>query len=365
MREASEALQQILGDGSFARRLIVDAFNGPDRTLPDLAVDSWNLEWDREGRLKSVGNITIVDSTDDGVSLSPAQIYDALAPYGQEVNVTLEVSAGEVAEIVQIGHYRIAVVPKAEDERADFQGTQIVTSSTVNLTLEDRLSRIARRGFRSEEPIGTTSGWGELARISGMQLVRSVADVTLPESMLHAAVKGGRLDSVKTIAGLLGGTEYTTPAGALSVIPNTPGSVVGTLRLGEFGTIVGDDGGMDSTDVYNVVVGDFEAEDRTPIHMVWEAAGDLSPLVIPENTYYHRNSAIQTEVDAIAEVAAIGARVSRPARRITVQCILNPLIETGDVLLVERRDGTTLTAQVVTYGYGDSDLMTVQMDVVE
>jgi hypothetical protein len=364
MRPGSDELKSVLADGSFTKRLIVDAFNGAERTLYDIGNDAWELKWDREGNLKSTGSIRLVHSTPDGTSISPSAITDPLAPYGQEVNVLLEVSAGDFTETVQVGHYRIASVPLAQDEYADFSDRQIVTSSMVDLTLEDRLSLLARRGFRSEENPASTSAWAELARISGMQVLQSVADVTLPTDLVYTAVKGGRLAAVKTIAGLLGGTEYTTPDGALSVVSSTPGSSVGALVIGEEGTIVGDDGGMDSTEVYNVVVGQFEDDERIPIVKVWIADGELSPEVIPENTYYHQNSAIKTDVDAIAEVASVGAIVSRPAKRVLVQCILNPLIEAGDVLEVGRRDGTTFLGQVVRYRYGSANLMTVEMDVV-
>jgi hypothetical protein len=364
MRPGSDELKSVLADGSFTKRLLVDAFNGADRTLYDIGNDNWELKWDREGNLKSAGFIRLVHSTPDGTSISPTAISDPLAPYGQEVNVLLEVLAGSFAETVQIGHYRIAAVPLAQDEHGVFLGQQIVTSSLVDLTIEDRLSRLARRGFRSEENPASTSAWAELARISGMQVLASVADVTLPTDLVYPAVKGGRLAAVKTIAGLLGGDEYTTPDGALSVVPATPGSPVGALVLGEEGTIVGDDGGMDSTEVYNVVVGQFEDDERIPIVKIWTADDELSPEVIPENTYYHRNSAIKTDVAAQAEVEAVGAIVSRPAKRILVQCILNPLIEIGDVLEVGRRDGSTLLGQVVRYRYGSANLMTVEMDVV-
>lgn len=371
MRPGSDTLKEVLLSGSFSTRLIVDAFNDDGRTVQDLAVDTFELRWDREADLKSAGTLHVVQTTDDGSSLSPKDVTDPLAPFGPEVNILMEISADDAvfSETVQIGHYRIAVVPSASDEYADVTDGQIVTSSSVDLTLEDRLSGPQRRGFRSEENPATTSGWDELARISGMQVERTdgLADVVIPDDYVYQAVRGGRLKAIRALADMLGGTEYTTPDGALSVMPYEAGDPIGTLALGENGTILGDDGGMDSTDVYNVVVGDFQTVDQIPIHKVAVAAGLLEPTgPYDENTYYHSNPAITTEAAAEIEVAAVLAQVSSPKTyRITVQCIINPLVEDGDVYYVQRRDGSTITGQVVSHKFGGSMLMTVEMDVLD
>jgi hypothetical protein len=367
MRTHSDELEAVLLTGSFSTRLIVDAFAGPDRTITDLGAAGWDLRWDREGDLKSAGTLAVVHMTDEGTTVVPSEVTDPLAPFGQEVNILMEISAGDFSETVQIGYYRLGAGDGASDEYADVGDRRVVTSSSLRLQLEDRLSAVKRRGFRSEENPASTSGWDELARITGLQVVRSLADITLSEEFVYAAVKGGRLAAVRTIAFLIGGTEYTTPDGALSVLPATPGDVVGRLVLGEDGTIDGEDLGMDSSEVFNVVVGDFETVDRIPIHVVSEATGDLAPGgLYSENTYYHSNSAITTEAAAEIEVAAVLAQMSETkARRITVQCVLNPLVELGDVLEVERRDGSLLTAQVVKYRYGTSSLMTLEMDVID
>ncbi len=365
MRDATDDLKDVLAEGSFNAELIVDALDSVgERTLEGLGATEWELRWDRDSTLKSGGSIQIVDSDDDGLSLSPTSTTDPLAPYGQELNLLLNVSAGAFKETVQLGAFRIGVVPSARDEVADFQGRMLVTSSSVSCTLEDRLGGVSRWGFRSEENPASTSAWDEMARISGMQVIRALSDVVLPTTLTYSATRGGRLKAIREIAALLGGTEYTTPEGALSVLSRTPGASVGELHLGESGTIIGDDGGMDSTDVFNVVVGDFETTERVPIHVEIEATGALSPLLIGENTYYHSNPAITDLAAAQAEVAAVLAVKSRPSNRITVRSVVNPLVEDGDVLTVDRRDGSTIVAQLVSHRFGNSMLMTCELDVI-
>lgn len=363
MRPGTDALKQVL-EGSFTRRLFADAFSGAERTLKDLAVTRWDLQWSREARLKSGGGIDIVYPSQAGESISPKKIGDPLAPYGQEVALALEVSAGEFTERVELGSFRIGAAPRGRDQFADFRGRQIVTASEVSLDLEDRLAFVDDRGFRSEEHPASTSAWQELARITDMPILQSLPDVVLPTTLVYQARRGGRLNAVKTIADLIGGTEFVTSDGALSVLPYTAGTAVGTLRLGPLGTITGDDDGLDPRDVFNVVVGDYKTAAGVPFQVVQAATGDLSPEVIPERTYFHSNEAITTLGPAEADVAKVLGEVSRPAKRIKVQCLLNPLAEVGDVWHVERRDGTTLTARIASIGFGDSDLMTVEMDTV-
>ncbi len=369
MRPHSDRLVELLRAGSFNAVLVVDAFRGAERRIKDLDAAEWDLRWDRESNLKSAGTMTAVTVTDFGVSMSPTQITDDLAPFGSELNILMEISSGDsFRETIQIGHFRIAETPSARDEFADFGVQQIVTASVVELTLHDRLSTVERRGFRSEENPQTTSAWSELARISGMQVIRhpSLADAVLPTDMVYKAVKGGRLQAVRAIAEILGGTEYTTPDGALSVWPYTAGTVVARLELGEFGTIIGDSEGLDSSDVVNVVVGEFETEDRQPIYAVAVASGELGPEgEYAENTFYHSNPAIRTQEAADIEVALVLEQLSSTTmRRITVTCVINPLVETGDVIEVERNSGSLIVGQIVSIRYGASMAMTVEVDVL-
>lgn len=368
MRPASAALSQIL-TGSFSSRLIVDSFYGSVRSRTDLGVGDWELTWNSEAEIKAAGTLSIVYTDDLAATISPRQFTDTLAPYGQEVNMILEISAGEsFVETVQLGRYRITAVPDARDKYFQVLGQTLTVGSRVELTLEDRMVRIRRWGFRSDQaPASFASCWAELQRITGMQIIRSVADQVVPSNLVYKAVEGGRLVAVQALAQALGGVAYVTPDGALSVLSNSWGSSVATLLLGEDGTIIDVGMAMESEDVANEVVGNFEDPDRNPLYAV--ATITQGPLAVsgPYGTYtrYVTNDTVKTAAAAKAYVDAELSRVSsRLIQRVPVQCVMNPLIEDGDVITVQRMTGGNITGRVVKHKLGTSATMSLEMDVL-
>lgn len=366
MRPHTDNLAAVL-TGSFTTRLIVDSFYGPERTLANLDVDGWELRWDSEARIKSGGQLTVVYSSDVADSLSPAEFTDVLAPFGQELNLLLEVSAGEFRETVQLGHYRITAVPDARDEHMDVLQQTLTVGSRVTVTLEDRMVSVARAGFRSEQsPPSLASCWAEIQRLTGLQVIRSVDDRVIPTSVVYLAEQGGRLKAVQELAGVLGGVAYVTPDGALSVLPDVPGGVVAALTLGDEGTILDVAHSMESEGVYNEVVGNFEDEQRNPIYAV--AAISSGPLAVggPYGAYtrYYSSPFVKTQEAAQSAVDAILSQVSSTQTyRVPVQCLLNPLIEDGDVVTVERPTGGVLTGRVVNHRFGSSKVMSLELEV--
>lgn len=366
MRDHSENLSHVL-TGSFSTRLIVDAFYGPTRRAADLPYGSWELQWDSEARIKSGGSLTIEYTDELAESISPTGFTDMLAPFGQEVNLLMEISAGSFSETVQLGHYRISAVPDARDEHANHLGQVITVGSKVTLTLEDRLIGVDRAGFRAEQsPPSLASCWTEIQRLTGMQVVRSVADKAIPNSVVYLAEQGGRLNAVQALADVLGGVAYVTPDGAISVLPDEWGPVVASLELGDGGTILDVAHSMESEGVYNEVVGNFEDDDRNPIFA--SAAIESGPLAIsgPYGAYtrYYASPFVKTQAAAESAVAAILTQVSSiQSYRVPVQCVVNPLIEDGDVVTVQRPTGGVITGRVVSHKFGASRLMTLVLEV--
>lgn len=366
MRVHGESLAQVL-TGSFSTRLIADVFYGAERRLADLPVGSWELKWDSEARIKSGGSLTVEYTSDLAESLSPSEFTDILAPFGQELNLLMEVSAGEFKETVQLGHYRITAVPDARDEHMKLLGRTLTIGSRVSLTLVDRMVAVERAGFRSEQsPPSLVSCWAEIQRLTGMQVLRSVADKAIPTSVVYLAEQGGRLKAVQELARTLGGVAYVTPDGAVSVLPDEAGPVVGALTLGSSGTILDVAHSMESDGVYNEVVGNFEDDERNPIYAV--KALTSGPLSIdgPYGPYtrYYSSPYVKTQAAADSAVAAILTQVSSTQTyRVPVQCLVNPLIEDGDVVTVERPEGGVLTGRVVSHKFGSSNLMSLDLDV--
>lgn len=369
MRAGSDALKGVLKGGGFGTRLVVDSFYGATRTAAGLEDDGWDLKWDSEAKIKSGGTVTIVDSSDDGSTLVPRSFTDKLAVAGQEVNVALEVfTDGGFSERVQLGHYRVTAVPSSSESVVDVLGAPVVLSSRVSLTLEDRLIGVERKGFRSEQnpPSGATC-WGELQRLSGLQVVRSVADKPVPSGTVYQAQQGGVLKACEEIADALGGVPYITPDGALSVLPDARGTVVAELVLGDEGTILDLTDTMESEGIYNVVVGNFEDADRNPIYAVAQVTTGPFAVSSPygEYTRYYASDFVKTKAAADSAVKAILSQAQKgQSYRVPVQCIVNPLIEDGDMVSVERRIGDPLIGRVVSHSLGSSNLMNLELDVV-
>jgi hypothetical protein len=366
MRVASENLSEVLR-GSFSTRLIVDASYGADRRAMDLPAVAWDLDWDSEAEIPGDGSLTIIYTPEVAESLTPTQFTDILAPFGQELNLRLEVSAGEFWETVQLGHYRIIAVPDARDTHMDHLGETIVVGSSVTVTVRDRLEGVRRSGFHSEQsPPSLDSCWAEIQRLTGMQVLRSVDDKPIPASTVYLAEQGGRLKAVQALAGVLGGVAYVTPDGALSVMPDAPGDVVAELVLGDEGTILDVAHSMESEGVYNEVVGNFESEDREPIFSV--AAVTDGPLAVdgPYGRYtrYYSSPFVKTQAAADSAVAAILSQVSSSQTyRVPVKCVLDPRIEDGDVVSVQRPGGRLLIGRVVSHSFGSSPVMDLELDV--
>jgi hypothetical protein len=368
VKRHSAALPAVL-TGSFDTRLIVDSFYGAERTRMNLPTESWSLKWNSESSgTKAGGTLTIVYTPDIAESMTPTRFSDVLAPFGQELNLRMEIRAGLFSETVQIGHFRIVAVPDAKDAHAEHLGETITVGSKITVTLQDRLVAVERNGFLSEQsPPSLESCWGELQRLTGMQLDRSVDDKPIPGRPVYLAEQGGRLKAAQAIAAVLGGPAYVTPDGALSVLAGMSEEVVAELVLGDRGTILEVAHSMESEGVYNHVVGHFEAEDRTPIFAV--ASITEGPLSVNGQygvyTRYFSSEFVKTQEQADAAVASILSQVSTGQKyRVPVKCVINPLVDDGDMVSVQRPGGRLLVGRVVSHTLSSSKVMDLVLEVV-
>jgi hypothetical protein len=367
VRPGSANLKEVL-KGSFTSRLIVDAFYGSTRTMMDVPVVDWDLSWDSTADIKAVGSLTVVYSDAVAASMTPRRFVDALAPFGQELNLLLEVSAGRFSETIQLGRYRVTAVPDARDDYFELLGRTLVAGSTVTLDLDDRMVALQRWGFPSEQnPVLTASCFGELGRITGMQVKRSVADKAVPGAVVYAADQGGRLKAVQELAGVLGGVAYVTPDGALSVLPDVRGPVVADLVLGDGGTILDVKYALESDAVYNEVIGNFEDDDRNPINAAARITDGPLSVNGPYGVYtrYYSSQLVKTQAQADAAVRTVLEQVSNARTyRVPVECVPNPLIEDGDTVTVELPVGAPLVGRVVSHKLSMSGPMQLELEVL-
>lgn len=367
MRPTSDELASVL-TSSHRRELVADVFLGPTRVLENVPLDSWTLKGDIDAEVKTGGTVTVEYSGDFADSVTPHELTDALAPYGQELVVSMLISAGPFSERVPMGTYRLTDVPSATDAQLRFRDRLITTGSRVQLTLLDRFETVRRARFRSlEQPASLTSAWDEFTRITGLQTTRTVADVAIPASVVYTRE---RLAAAQQIAGVLGGRGYMLSDGTAGIIPDTPGSPVAELAIGEEGVILDVDYAMHSENVYNVVVFDGEDTVGTPIHE--EIAVTSGPLSVdgPYGEYVvdyptdqkqfikSRNAARTAITNHLAKVSATDYY------ELPVQCITDPRLEIGDVVTVQRMD-RLITGRIQTYTMGRTGPMSLTLGVLD
>lgn len=353
--------------GSFNRRLVVDVFHGTDRVLEDLPVTGWTFEGDLGGEIKHSGRGTIVYASESGESLVPEGTTGVLSPFRARLLMMLEVYTDQgFTERINLGWMQVTKVPSAFDTFAEVNGVRRVVSSVVEIVFESLDVLVARRGFRfPEQPKSLASCYNEIRLITGFPVSESVADKPIPALPTYEATQGGRLKAVQALAGALGGRAVVDPAGAFTVVPDKVGPVVGKLAIGPQGTVVDVGYEVDTDNVYNCVVGQFEDANRNPIYAVAEVTdGDLAvDGLFDEYTRYYSSDFVKTQTQANAAVKSVLAQsIGSQQYEVPVQCVINPLPELGDTVEVTGHV-RPLKGRVVKYTLSDSALMNLVLEV--
>ena len=365
MRTVSERLPAVL-TSSVTYRFVADVFYGATRVISDLPIIDPTFKSDLEAGTKGTGAATVAYTPEFAESLTPYDFADALAPFGAEVGVRCEVSAGKFAEMVQIGRYRIADIPTGRDEFTRFRGQVTASGSVVGMVFTDRSKKVERAGFTSpQNPRSYVSAWDEIGRISQATLLRSVPDKAIPGGIVYEASKGGRWKAVEDLASVLGGVPIFDPFGNLTVVPDAWGSAVARLRLGDEGTILDVEHSLTSENVYNEVVGNFEDANQNPI-FAYAAITD-GPLAVRgefgANTYYAASPLVKTQAAANSFVATrLASLSSQYTYRVPVNCLYDPRLEVGDVVEVERPD-RMITGRIISLGFGSDGRMKLELEV--
>jgi hypothetical protein len=365
MRRHSDALLDVL-TGSFDRTVTVNVLHGPDRVKEGLRFESWSLRGDLDSEIACTGSGVIVYDSVNGESLVPEGTKGVLSPFRATLELVMTISAGKFSESVSLGLFDLDRITSAYDTVADVTGREVVTASRVAVEFSSLDSRVRRRGFRSpEHPASLDSCFDELRRITGFPVRESVADAPIPASTVWEAKQGGRLDAVQRLGNVLGGIPVVDSAGAFTIIPDELGDVVGTLRLGDRGTVTDVGYEVDTEEVYNVVVGHFEDDNRNEIWSVAQVTlGDLAvDGLFGENTRYYSSDFVKTQEQADTAVASILALSTGSQQYdVPIQCHINPLVELGDVLEL---DGWTrpLVGRLVAFSMSNTELMNVDLRV--
>lgn len=364
MRQHSVTLPQVLLDGSFNRRLIVDVFHGTDRVLQGLPVGKFSFTWDY-GEVGFGGSLEVTVPSPDGRSMIPRGPQGVLSPHaGARVLLLMEVTAGPVAETVQLGWARIVAYSNARDTVAQIGGVDTVVVSQMSLELAGLEIGVIREGLLgpSQPPVGATC-YSELRRLTGFVVEESLPDKPAP-ALTYEAKQGGRWEACLKLGDALGGALYVTPQGWLTVLDPDP-ELSGTLTVGQSGTITDYTSSASTDGVYNQVVGSFEDATGNPLVAVASltdsgmgVSGGYGPY-----TRYYSSDFVKTQEQANNAVESILSQYTwGEFYDVPVTCVVNPLVEVGDrwkVVTVERE----LEGRVKQVQIDDGPLMKLVLEV--
>jgi len=369
MRQASEALRDALL-GSFTLEYQADLFYDGERLFEGLPIVEPSLRGDGSGEVEESGKVTVLWTDDHGKSLKPGDPQDWLAPYGARIVLFAVVSVGQVfRERVQLGDYTITAVPSADDSVFMFGETRIVTGSKVELEIKDRMVEVQRDRFtRITSPTDLGSVWGEVQRITGLQVTRSVPDKPLTRSVTY---EESRVSAVIDLFALLDASPFMEWDGTLSARPNAAPAPVGELTVGPRGTITQIGSSLDAEGVYNGVVIRADGADGGVLDELWVTAGPLrATAAVGKRTPFHNvprfysNPQIETTEQARSALPGLVELYSQPrAATLEIQCIVDPTVQVGDVRTVD--DGQyTWTIRVGSYNLSAAATMSITGDVL-
>lgn len=354
MREATENLKGALATGSFQFWYVADLWYDGLRRLENvpLSLDTLTDDDSRAVKAQAGGTVTWIDAY--GESILPVTPGDLFSPFGSELALYAIVSVGGVETRIPMGWFQITDVPSMRDETQFWDGRNIVTGSSIELVLMDRLVQVQRDDFDvPSAPTNLVSVWSEIGRITGLKLVRSITDAPISRSVPY---KEDRLQAVMDLADIIGGVPYMDSYGSLTMRPKAWPAAVDTMRRGDDGSIVQIKRGMSPEEVYNTVVFRGKSGDATS---VWATSrveegplrarnGDGSRSPAHRRPTFRASEFITTDFDAQFYTRSELARVAN-LRSVKWPIIetWNPLREVGDVVNVVDEHDVSVLCRIV------------------
>lgn len=336
MREVSSQVRQMVEDGGFDATYVADLMYNGDRRIAGVPLTDVGLRWDASQFVAGSGQARIVWADDIGSSMIPKQIGDWFSPFGAELQVDCMIGAGVFSERVPMGRFVIEEVPDAVERKMLFGDRFIHPGESFGVTLKDTLLRVQRDEFPFPTAATSASVWGELQSITGMPIVRTLPDGTVPASI---AYEGEMAKVVSQLLDVIGGWPYADARGVLTARPKAWSAPVDRVR-----GVVSAPRSMESSRTYNRVVVEGKAPTGEPIYGVAEIGdgflrvrnpdGSVSPFGV--QTYRYQSDFLTSRIQCYAYAVELLARVSR-LRSVTRQIVetFNPLREIGDVLEFE------------------------------
>lgn len=362
MITVSDDLAAAIQRGGFQRYFVADVSVDGERVLSDLRLAACEPVSDGTAKIRNQGTVTVEYSDELGRTVVPEDLEAWFTPYATTLNISMVVKNSELEEKVLRGTYLIRSVGSPTSSSVVVGEKHYTIGSRIELRLADAFRRVQREKFAGPlSPTGSTA-WDELGLLTGLPLARNVGDVSIPRSITY---ESDRLDAVHTIGRLLDGTPYLDPNNRLTIESDTWGSETEAFAMGESGTVTQltpDD--LTDEGVYNQVV--VRSHDDDQVRVLATAELTVGPLryggPFGRVPFFASSEFITTEVDAQAYATAQLPRVStQPAVPYSIQAVIDPRREVGDVVPFTTEDGTDLVGRIQKLTLADTGPMTAQV----
>lgn len=372
MRLSSSQMRQVLTGASFTFRWVADVIVNGQRVMQDLPCMAPDFTDDDSQQVQSTGSLTFVYQGDFADSIAPTGIPDVLSPFGTQVWVYVLIQDGPAfSERVLMGQYLVTSTPKVNTSRMLFMGKPIVVGDQITVDLSDLLYGVQVNKFDVPgSPPSLASTWGEVQRLTGLPLTRTVPDGPISSTV---AYQEDRLQAVYDLANYsLDAVPYVTPDGTISMRPNVWPDPVDVLASGDDGNLIDVSRSLTDESVFNaVVVRSYDTTNGAAILASGEITtgplrtrepdGSLSPF--RRRPTFYSSQFLTTKAQAQDYVRRWLPRVSQlTGVEVVLTETFNPLRELGDVLTVHEV-GNDFTGRIVSIRRTDSGQQTTTVAV--
>ena len=362
MIEVSAELDAVLNAGGFTHYYEADVIVDGEVVLTGLRLNACQLDGDADRQVLTQGAATVVYSDELGRSIAPEDFSSWFNPYTTYLSLSLVIAAGGgFLEKVLRGVVKVVAVGDQREHFVSVNDTLLTVGSSIRVRLADAFHVTQAETFPSPSaPPELTSTWAEIQRVTGLGVLRNVADAAIPRTVAYQA---SRLDAVFNLGTLLGGRPVVSRDGLVVILPDEWGDPVGRLQIGADGLVqaVSPAEWSDAGIFNEVVVRSHDDAQQTVLAVARVLSGPLrygGPF--GRRPFIYSSELITTEADAQAFADAELPRVSAlPAQDYAIQCAPDPRLEVGDVIEFQDTRGAELTGRIVSQTLPGPGLMSL------
>lgn len=377
MRTHTPEMLEAIRAGVLKRSKVADLYYGLERRVRDVPLIDPQFTWSGDAQIQGSGSVKVVWQGDFGESIVPRRIRDDFAPFGATLFVRDVFQVGAARWEVPIGWFPIVDVPSAWDTRALWRGRPITVGSVVELTLQDRMARVKSHRFEvPTTPLVVGSALDEAARITGLQITKTVPDAPIKGAVVY---QEDRLEALYDLCRVvLDAVPQMEPDGSMSFRPiewpePVDRVVYGPTADGQDGSVRSIGEAMSSDGVVNyIAVRTAGTENASILYRTWVASGPLrafepdgseGPAGIRDEFLSSQQVTTYQQAQEWADREL--ARKSRlAAKSVPIVLGYNSLYQVGDVLeVVNGWDGSVMLCRLTEVRQPPAPSPTMQITV--